>query len=185
VYDEARNLILERIKKEENKRCPDWVWLDSLMLQEFIGWDFFCKYIHGKCHFSDVRYHYNPNFTWDVVQANPHFPFIWRHVSANATVTMDIIKANKDKPWDYQGVSYNPNLTAEFVIENIHKNWDWNVISSNHFSYHPLFLTNAYRRTMTKRMHDTIYTELISKACTPERLENWNEDFNADYMTEK
>jgi hypothetical protein len=97
----------------------------------------------------------NPNITWNMLQT-----FIqnrtadWWFISKNPNITFDIIQSNADESW----------------------NWGYNGLSNNKFENHPYF--NTYKKKMAKLFHDTIYEELISKACHPRRVLNWMDEVN-------
>jgi hypothetical protein len=81
------------------------------------------------------RISYNPNITFDIIQANPDKPWDWSRISYNPNITFDIIQANPDKPWDWFVLSYNPNITLDIIKANPDKPWDWYELSRNRFIY--------------------------------------------------
>ena len=97
---------------------------------------------------------------------------------------MDIIQSNPDKPWDWSGLSCNPNITLSIIQSNPDKPWDWYNLALNKFENDPYFTSvhyftsNSYRKKMIKVFHDTIYEELITKACHPRRVLNWMDEVN-------
>jgi hypothetical protein len=132
----------------------------------------------------------NSNITWDIIRNNPDKPWDWNGLSENINITWDIINDNPDKPslagrsWNWEGISENINITWDIIIDNPDKPWDWNGISLNEFNYDSYFKSSFYIKNMTKKMHDIIKEELISKSCHPDRIFNWNEDFCKDYPEE-
>jgi hypothetical protein len=70
---------------------------------------------------------YNPNITWEFIQANLDKPWSFRWLSYNPAITCDIIKSHPELPWSYLYISDNPNVTANMVLNNLDR--DWNYIS--------------------------------------------------------
>jgi len=72
----------------------------------------------------------NPNITWEIIENNPDYPWIWE-ISQSINITWEIIENNLDKSWDWECISENPNITWEIIENHPHKPWHWGYISSN------------------------------------------------------
>ena len=57
---------------------------------------------------------FNPNITWEIIQAHPEKPWDWRYLSANPNITWEIIQANPHIQWDWYWLSRNPMQKYEF-----------------------------------------------------------------------
>ena len=64
----------------------------------------------------------NPNITWDIVITNPNKN--WSTLIMNPNITWDIIQANPQYPWNWRIISYNPNITWDIIRDNRHLQWD-------------------------------------------------------------
>ena len=76
----------------------------------------------------------NPNFTWDIIQANPDKPWRYSMLSENPNITWEIVQANPDKDWyfDNHALWNNPNITWEIVKANPDKCWNYKKFFINH-----------------------------------------------------
>lgn len=74
---------------------------------------------------------FNPNITWDFVQAHPEIEWDYQYLSENPNITWEIIQSTKGRPdppggeWDYIFLSGNPNTTWEFVQNHPEIKWDY------------------------------------------------------------
>ena len=86
-----------------------------------------CQYISDNLHknwdYDDLSY--NPNLTWEFVQANPTKPWYYSALSYNPNITWEIVQANQNKPWDYQALSRNPMKKAknDFIRNKFRKHF--------------------------------------------------------------
>jgi len=77
---------------------------------------------------------YNPNTSWEIIQANPDRDWNWMNLSMNPNITWEIIQGNPDMPWSWSGLSQNPNIAWEIVRSNPDKPWEWYGLSVNTFT---------------------------------------------------
>lgn len=70
---------------------------------------------------SEGGLRHNPNITWELIQANPEYP------------------------WHWHGVSRNPNLTPEIITKFHRKKWDWYNLSFNKFGFNNTVFEREYR----------------------------------------
>lgn len=66
----------------------------------------------------------NSKITWDIIEANPDYPWDWSEISRNPIITWDIIESNPDCPWDWAVASSNPNITWDIIKANPDKGWN-------------------------------------------------------------
>ena len=114
---------------------------------------------------------YNPNITWDIVQANPDNPWDYYYLSLNPNITLDIVQANPDKPWNYEALSRNPNITLDIVQANPDKPWNYSWLSQNPMSKYEFPICIMKRRA--KERISIIKEELLMKAFHPDRVSKW------------
>jgi hypothetical protein len=100
-------------------------------------------------------------------------PF-WEFIQAN-TQTNPVEEA-----WDYYNLSSNPNITWEIVRANPDREWNYEYL----LGPDAYFQSTQYRHKMTKKMHATIYNELIMRTCTPARMYQWNESAAEEFPEE-
>lgn len=185
------NLTWDYIYK--NMNCISFNW-DVISNHPNITWDIISKNRNMFCKLNNRRIwnwsqvSINPNITLEIVLKNPDILWNWSYFSTNVNVTMDIIRNNPKLPWDMYTVLKNPNLTFSFIIENFehisNSGFKLDAIFYNRFNYDPFFHSEFYRKRETHKMINIIKEELISKACHPDRIYNWNEDFCTDYPEE-
>ena len=133
-----------------------------------------------------------------LIKEFPDKEWRWAILSLNSGITFDTIQyfsttsnSNTYRNWDWGYFSLNKNLTWDIIqscsatsSSNPDKPWNWLSLSLNEFENDPYFkseqyfISNVYRKIMTKRLHSTIQEELIKVACHPRRVLNWNEDVN-------
>lgn len=203
-YFDAYNIPWDYVIK--NKKLNwDWTRLSkrndipiSFLLQEIELFEWFhisnnpiitLDFIKNNLHLSWYWYavSMNYNITWDDIINNPNLPWDWNGVSKNPNITWDIVKNNlHNKNWNLEYLSMNPNISCNDISEFYDKNmsqyfhdrdWDWINLSGNRFNYHEYFQSDIYVKKMTKKLHDTIFDELIEVACHPDRIYNCNEYF--------
>jgi hypothetical protein len=177
-----KNIKFKDILKHLNI-INNWNWYE-LCLKEDLEWNDIISNPKLPWDWSAISQNYNLT-TFEFIMNNPDKPWKWLNISKNPNITWDIISSNPELPWDWYGVSQNPNITFNNVRDSyLHITWCWYYLSCNLFNYHPYFQSNKYNKESSKKMHDIIYEELISKACHPDRIFNWNEDFCNDYPEE-
>jgi hypothetical protein len=130
----------------------------------------------------------NINITWEIVKSHPELNWSFDFLTSNPNITWEIIQANPDKPWSLDRFLENPNLTSRVLIQHKDKFKSLETVALNHFNRHVYFTLPVYKSKLAKLMHDKIYTELISRACTPVRTYQWNEtaceEFPEEYIRE-
>jgi hypothetical protein len=52
-------------------------------------------------------------------------------LSFNPNITWEIVQANSDKEWDYEYMSTNPNITWDIIEFNPYLEWNNTVLSHN------------------------------------------------------
>jgi len=171
-----------------NNLNKPWDW-DELSLNESITWEIVKENINLPWKFYYLSK--NPNFTleiayeykidrnynkWDILE-----------LSKKEIIPFENIKNNNydNNLWNCYTIGSNLNLTYKDIKENLDLVYiNPYKLSHNKFNYDPYFQSNIYKKRETKRLHDTIHEELISKACHPDRIFNWNEDFCIEYPEE-
>jgi hypothetical protein len=82
---------------------------------------------------------YNPNITWEIIIANPEFPWDFDHFSCNPNFTWKIVRDNKPflSRGDYRDYNctslYTRDLTWKDVIDNPDFPWYFSSLSANTF----------------------------------------------------
>ena len=114
---------IEKTSSKQNKKISS---------EQVNPWDIARKYkvhqfmyigVRGGICFDIPKVSKDSDVTWDVVQANPDFPWSYYYLSQNHNITWEIVQANPDKPWNYSTLSANPNITWEIVQANPDKPW--------------------------------------------------------------
>ena len=98
----------------------------------------------------------NPSVTLELIDAFPHYPWIWCRVSQNPNLTLDYVLSHPQIPWDWDLINYsmrlrngaaehrkrspdwnptkmsfNPSITVRDIIENSDIAWHKGGISAN------------------------------------------------------
>ena len=105
--------------------------------------------------------------------ANPDKKWSYYMLSYNPNITWEIVNANPDKDWDYFYLSWNPNITFGIVKANPDKDWDYYGLSMNQMTKYEFPLCIMKRRA--KARSAIIKEELVAKAWHPSRVERWLE----------
>jgi hypothetical protein len=72
----------------------------------------------------------NPNITWEIVEANPEWPWDYPWLSGNPNITWEIVQANPDKNWCFEQLgTNNPNITWDIIDANPDAPWDYHKLS--------------------------------------------------------
>ena len=87
-------------------------------------------------------------------------------ISCNSNITWEIIQANPDYPWNWYGVSCNPDITWEIIQANPDKDWDWMCLSDNTMSKEKEKWINQRRLQHIKAFQ--IQSHWRSCSCNPE-----------------
>jgi hypothetical protein len=69
---------------------------------------------------------------WEIVRANPQFPWHYELLSGNRNITWEIVRANPQIPWNYHVLSgNNENISFDIVEQNPQIRWNYERLSSN------------------------------------------------------
>ena len=107
---------------------------------------------------------------WEIVNANPQFPWDYSSISENPSITWDIIQQHPEKPWDYSCVSENPSITWDIVQQNPQIDWKYDCLSKNNMKHAKnIFVQTRLAHINTTHLHfkENITFDLIKQILHP------------------
>ena len=121
----------------------------------------------------------NPSITWEIIQANPEYPWEWEGISRNPSITWEIIQANPGSHWNWRYISRNPNVTWDIIKAHPDKPWDMDAVSFNFMSKHPYLIKKQKEKEVRDRIIQRtkmVKEEMMMVYWHPDRYEKWSFD---------
>jgi hypothetical protein len=148
---------------------PNVKWnYDVLSNNPIITWDIVCNNLDKNWKYSNLLR--NPNIKWnDALEINDYF------MQNFDTLREDYM--DEDDTNILHNYFMNPNVMPNIdeLIDLVAKKHYIRNFAQNYLMYDRYYHSPQYKRSESKKKHDTIYCELIKKSCTPARLYQWHE----------
>lgn len=131
--------------------------------------------------------------TWEIFNNNPSYPWDMYIISSRTFVTPEIIHLRDD--WDYAGLVLNPNFTIQDIksiwptvpddtlslnpniswgdIVNMKVDWE-SFITFYNLMDQPYYRSKKHHKKLASELMRCCWEELISVACRPSRILEWN-----------
>ena len=108
----------------------------------------------------------------------------WKYLCTGSGIRPEDVFEHPKIKWSSNSLSElscNENIKFSDVINYPHVNWKWVDLSKNTFAS-PYYTLPIHKKHLCSVFMSACHRELIAKACSPDRICQWNEDFCEDYV---